>query len=123
VTSMEEFGNIHEGMTNQRVVTVEEKHTVSHTKVPILSTPRMIALMESVSADLVHPLLPANFTTVGYEVNIRHKAPSRLGSEIQIWSRVVEVDGRKLLFEVRVQEGDKLIGEGVHRRTIVAIPE
>jgi predicted thioesterase len=30
-----------------------------------------------------------------------------------------EADGRKLLFEVRVTAGDKVIGEGQHRRTII----
>ncbi len=119
---MKSFENIKVGMTSQRLVTVEEQHTTSHTKVAILSTPRMIALMESVSSTLVQPLLPSDFTTVGFEVHIKHKAPSKLGSQILVSSEVLEVDGRKLLFEVRVQEGEKVIGEGLHRRTIIPIP-
>ena len=42
-----------------------------------------------------------------------------MGSKILVSSEVLEVDGRKLLFEVRVQEGEKVIGEGLHRRTII----
>lgn len=118
---MDNFGNIEVGMSSQRSVVVEEKHTVSHTKSAILSTPKMIALMENVSASLVQPLLPSGFVTVGFEVNIRHKAPSKLGSEIVVSSEVLEVDGRKLLFEVQVQQGEITIGEGLHRRTIISI--
>lgn len=116
---MNSFDNIKVGMNSQRRVTVEKEHTTSHTKVAILSTPRMIALMESVSSSLVQPLLPSDFTTVGFEVHVKHKAPSELGSKILVSSEVLEVDGRKLLFEVRVQEGEKVIGEGLHRRTII----
>ncbi len=118
---MDDFKNIEVGMSGQRAVVVEEKHTVSHTKSAILSTPKMIALMENVSASLVQPLLPSGFVTVGFEVNIRHKAPSKLGSEITVSSKVLEVDGRKLLFEVKVQQGEITIGEGLHRRTIISI--
>jgi fluoroacetyl-CoA thioesterase len=116
-----EFEQIKPGMTNERVVTVEEKLTVSHTKVPVLGTPMMVGLMESVAKDLVQPLLPPGFTTVGFEVNIRHRAPAFLGAQIRIWTKVLEADGRKLLFEVRVAEGDKVIGEGLHRRTIIPV--
>jgi len=118
---MADFDQIKPGMLDERILTVEEKHTVSHTKVPVLSTPMMIGLMEIVSKDLVQPFLPPGYTTVGFEVNIKHKAPAFIGSQIAVWSKVLEADGRKLLFEVRVTEGEKVIGEGLHRRTIIQV--
>ena len=121
ILDMNNFENIEVGMASQRSVVVEEKHTVSHTNSAILSTPKMIGLMENVSSSLVQPLLPSGFVTVGFEVNIRHKAPSKIGSEIIVSSKVLEVDGRRLLFEVQVQQGEVTIGEGLHRRTIIAI--
>lgn len=120
---MPDFDNIHPGMTGERSFSVDEQLTVSHTRVPVLGTPMMIGLMETVSKDLVQPLLPAGFTTVGYEVHIRHKAPAFLGSAIKVWSRVVEADGRKLRFEVRVTEGGRIIGEGTHRRTVIPVSD
>ncbi|MDA2935551.1 thioesterase family protein [Acidobacteria bacterium AH-259-D05] len=120
---MERFDNIQPGMTYENIVLVEEKHTVSPTGVPVLSTPMMIAFMELTSAKLIRPLLPPGFTCVGYEVHVKHKAPARLGAKVKVWSKVLEADGRKLLFEVRVNEGEELIGEGVHRRTIVPVPK
>ena len=117
------FDEIQPGLNAECTVTVEQRHTVSHTKTPVLSTPMMISMMENVAKDLTQDLLPAGFTTVGYEVNVKHKAPAVLGSEVRVWTRLVEADGRKLLFEVRVSQGDKIIGEGLHRRTIIQIPE
>ena len=116
---MEPFDEIRPGMTREHLFTVEEKHAVSPAGIQVLSTPMMIRHMELNSANLIRPLLPADLVSVGYEVHIRHKAPALLGAQITVWSKLVKIDGRKLLFEVRVTEGEKLIGEGTHRRTIV----
>jgi fluoroacetyl-CoA thioesterase len=118
---MEQLDDIRPGMTREHELTVEEEHAVSPAGRQVLSTPMMIRYMELNSAKLIHPLLPAHLASVGYEVHIRHKAPAPLGAKLTVWSKLVEIDGRKLLFDVRVTEGEKLIGEGTHRRTIVPI--
>jgi predicted thioesterase len=118
---MEAFDEIQPGMTREHKLRVQEEHAVSPAGIRILSTPMMIRFMELNSANLIRPLLPADLASVGYEVYIRHKAPALLGAEITVWSKLVKADGRKLLFEVRVSEGEKLIGEGTHRRTIIPI--
>jgi predicted thioesterase len=117
------FEEIRAGLSEQREIVVEERHVVTHTRTPVLSTPQMISMMERVAMDLAQLHLPAGFTTVGYEVHIRHKAPAILGSTVTVSTRLLEVEGRRLLFEVRVTQGEKLIGEGIHRRTIIQIPE
>ena len=118
-----DFDKIRPGMTAERNITVEQKHTVSHTKTPVLSTPMMISMMENVAYALTQDFLPRGFTTVGYEVNVKHKAPAPLGANVKVWTQLLEADGRKLLFQVRMTQGDTLIGEGLHRRTIIQIPE
>jgi fluoroacetyl-CoA thioesterase len=120
---MEVFENIKPGMISEKTVTVNEKLCVFHTKTPVLSTPMMISLMEGVCTDLIAPLLPAGFITVGYEVHIKHKAAAPIGTKVRTWCKILEVEGRKLLFEVRVTAGDKVIGEGQHRRTIIPYPD
>jgi len=117
------FDKIRPGMTAEGDITIEQKHIVTHTKTPVLSTPMMISMMENLAWDLTQRSLPRGFTTVGYEVNVKHKAPAILGSSVKVWTRMLEADGRKLLFEVRMTQGDKVIGEGLHRRTIIQIPE
>ena len=116
---MQTFESIRPGLSTERAITVDETLSITHTKVPMLSTPKMIDLMEGVCKDLVQALLPQGYITVGYEVHVRHKAAAPIGTRVNTWCKLLEADGRKLLFEVRVMAGDKIIGEGQHRRTIV----
>ena len=83
------------------------------------ATPAMIGLMEWTSHRSVERLLPPNHTTVGYEVHVRHLAPSAPGSTIVVTSRLTEVKGNKLLFEVECREAERLLGSGIHKRAVV----
>ena len=83
------------------------------------ATPAMIGLMELTSHRSVERLLPPNHTTVGYEVHVRHLAPTAPGRTIVVTSRITEVKGNKLLFEVECREGEKLLGSGIHKRAVV----
>lgn len=83
------------------------------------ATPAMVGLMEWTSHRSVERLLPPDHTTVGYEVCVRHMAPTAPGATIVVTSRLTEVKGNKLHFEVECHEGGKLLGSGVHKRAIV----
>ncbi|HVS48217.1 MAG TPA: hotdog domain-containing protein [Candidatus Dormibacteraeota bacterium] len=83
------------------------------------STPAMIGLMEITSHHSVEPWLPEGHTTVGYEVHVRHMAPAAPGSTVVVTTRVTEVKGNKLYFEVECRQGDKVLGTGIHKRAIV----
>jgi fluoroacetyl-CoA thioesterase len=85
----------------------------------IFSTPAMIGLMEAASHKAVHGLLPANQTTVGYEVHVRHLAPAAPGSTVVVTSKLTEVKGNKLYFDVSCRQGETLLGSGIHKRAIV----
>jgi predicted thioesterase len=111
------------GIASEQIVTVDRSQAVTHTKTPVLSTPMMISLMEGVCKDLVEDLLPPGCITVGYEVHVKHRAAVSVGAQVKVACKLLEVDGRRLLFEVRVTEGDRLIGDGEHRRTIVPYAE
>jgi fluoroacetyl-CoA thioesterase len=83
------------------------------------ATPAMIGLMEITSHRSIERLLPEGHTSVGYEVHVRHLAPSAPGSTIVVTSRLTEVKGNKLYFDVECHEGDMLLGSGTHKRAIV----
>ncbi len=57
--------------------------------------------------------------TVGAEVNIRHLAPTPVGRTVIATAEVVEIQGRSVLFAVEAHDGDRKIGEGMHRRGAV----
>lgn len=119
-----EFPGIAPGLRHRYERVVDEALLTTH--IPgagVLATPSMILLMEQASHLTVADRLPEGFTTVGYEVHVRHVAPARAGSTVTVTSELKEVSGKKLLFEVACREGDTLIGEGLHRRAIVPVPQ
>ncbi|TMC52901.1 MAG: thioesterase [Chloroflexi bacterium] len=83
------------------------------------ATPAMIGLMEITCHRSLERLLPEGHTTVGYEVHVRHVAPTAPGSTIVVTTRLTEVKGNKLYFDVQCHEGDQLLGAGIHKRAIV----
>ena len=83
------------------------------------ATPAMIALMEITCHRSIERLLPEYHTTVGYEVHVRHLAPTARGRTIVVSTRLKEVKGNKLYFDVFCHEGETLLGSGVHKRAIV----
>jgi fluoroacetyl-CoA thioesterase len=85
----------------------------------IFSTPAMIGLMEAASHKSLQGLLPDGQTTVGYEVHVRHLAPAAPGSTVVVTSKLTEVKGNKLYFEVACHQGDTLLGSGIHKRAVV----
>ncbi len=88
----------------------------------VLATPRMVGLMERTCMLAMWGGLPEDVTCVGYAVNIKHVAPAPVGARCRCRARLVEVeDGRKLLFEVEVTHGDRVIGVGTHERRILPV--
>jgi fluoroacetyl-CoA thioesterase len=89
---------------------------------PVLSTPRMISLMEYASVNAIKDHLEPGTATVGFEVCIKHVAAAPEGSRCTVRSVLREVrDGRKLRFEVEVTEGDRIIGLGRHERRVISV--
>ncbi len=85
----------------------------------VFSTPAMIDLMETTSHRSIERMLPAGYTSVGYEVHVRHLAPAAPGTTVVVTTRLTEVKGNKLYFEVACHEGTRQLGSGTHKRAIV----
>ena len=79
----------------------------------------MILEMELAAQDSTQPRLPADHTTVGYEICVRHRRPTPVGEPFTVTSELLEVDGRRLLFRVEARNAREVIGDGTLRRTIV----
>ena len=83
------------------------------------ATPAMIGLMEITSHRSLDHVLPDGQTTVGYEVHVRHLAPAPPGSTVTVTTKLTEVKGNKLYFDVACHLGEVLVGSGTHKRAIV----
>jgi fluoroacetyl-CoA thioesterase len=94
--------------------------------VPVLATPRMIALMEQAACEALMGHISSEFTSVGSDVRIRHRRPSVVGSSIDACATVTEVSGALVTFSVRATNVEALdpqqalIGEGTHTRVVVS---
>jgi len=101
------------GIKGRLTETVTEEKTAGAYGSGILrvyATPAMIALMEHTALLSVAPYLEDGMTTVGTSLNIKHTAPSVVGSGI---------DRRRLVFRVTAYDGAGEIGSGTHERFIV----
>jgi fluoroacetyl-CoA thioesterase len=110
------------GLKAELVVTVDDKLVVKHMGGEgVLSTPAMIGLMERAGIEAVQAQLPDGHTTVGFEVNVKHFAATPKGQKVTVRAELLEIDGRKLRFKVEAHDEDKQVGNGTHRRAIVAV--
>jgi predicted thioesterase len=85
----------------------------------VYGTPMMIMLMEKASGVAIAGRLPPGWVTVGSAVDIRHLAPTPVGRTVTATARVLEIEGRSVLFAVEAHDGERKIGDGRHRRGAV----
>lgn len=87
---------------------------------PVFGTPFMVALMEKATCEACADLLEENETTVGIKISVSHDKASGMGTVITAHATLVEIDGRKLIFDVdAVEENGAVIGKGTIERFVV----
>ncbi len=114
--------NALKGLHNSVTLVVEHKDTAAvygSGALEVFATPAMIALMEKTCLESVADKIGEGNTTVGIAVNIKHLKASPVGSTIRCEAEIVDVDRRRLVFEVKCYEGETLVGEGIHERFVV----
>src|SRR4030095_8593271 len=92
--------------------TVAEADTavaVGSGEVPVLATPRVLALAERATVAAVAGALEAGESTVGVRVELEHLAPSVVGTELEIAAVLERVAGRRLEFAVRLHDSGRLV--------------
>lgn len=113
------------GLTNELTLIVQQSDTARHsggeTLPPVLSTPRLIGMLERTSHLLALPYLEKGQTTVGTLVNVKHLAATPVGLAVRFHSELVEVDRRRLRFKVEAWDALEKIAEGEHERFIIDI--
>ncbi len=87
--------------------------------VPVLATPRLIALFEAAAVAALAGRLPEDLTSVGASIDVDHLAPSAVGSTVSVTALLEAVDGPALEFVLEATEGDTVIATGSHTRVVV----
>ena len=88
-------------------------------EVPVLATPRVLALAERATVAAVAGALQAGATTVGTRVELDYLAPSLVGADLAVEAVLERVDGRRLEFAVRLRNGDRPVASGLIIRVVV----
>lgn len=110
------------GIKNTKTITVTPDKTaeaMGSGTLPVFATPAMVALMENTAAESVEALLPEGSTSVGTLINVKHLAADPVDAEVTCESELVETDGRKLTFEIKVFDREGVVGEAYHERFVI----
>ena len=105
------------GLVGEKQTLVCEHNVAGH--VDKFSTPSMIELMERAAIEAIQLCLEDGQTSVGYEVNVRHLAPSGIGEKVTATAELLDVDRNRLTFNVEAYSGETMIGSGTHKRAII----
>ena len=87
--------------------------------VPVLATPRVLALVEAASVAATAGKLGTGYTTVGTRVELEHVVASAVGRTVVAEAHLVGVDGRRLTFDVSLRDGDTTAAQGRVERVLV----
>ena len=107
------------GICGKQTITVTEAMTakaMGSGELPVYATPSMIALMENTAYTSVAGELEEGQGTVGTLMNVKHP----VGMEVTCETKLIEVDRKRLVFEVKAFDKGGCIGEGIHERFIIA---
>ncbi|MFS8479124.1 MAG: hotdog domain-containing protein [Micromonosporaceae bacterium] len=101
------------------VTDADTAQTVGSGDVPVLSTPRVLALAEAATVAATTGRLDSGLTTVGTRVELDHRVATPVGRTVVAETTLAKVDGRRLLFEVVVRDGQTVVAEGRVERVLV----
>ncbi|MGH8825899.1 MAG: thioesterase family protein [Jiangellaceae bacterium] len=88
--------------------------------VPVLATPRLLALAEAATVAALAGSLSEGTTSVGTRVELEHLAASPIGVRVSVRAELVGVEGRLLQFEVVAEHPDGgVVARGRVSRVVV----
>jgi fluoroacetyl-CoA thioesterase len=78
--------------------------------VPVLATPRLLALAEAACVAAIAPQLAPGMTSVGTSVSLEHRRASPVGAEVLVEAELTSVEGRRLVFSFIARESGRRDG-------------
>ncbi len=113
---------LHPGLSAEVQLTVTDADTalaIGSGTVPVLATPRVVALCEQTSVKAVENDLAPGTTTVGMRVQLDHLAPTPVGQTVSCEATLESMAGRRVTFTVSVNDARGLVAAGKITRVIV----
>jgi fluoroacetyl-CoA thioesterase len=117
------------GLRGQADLTVRPEHTAAHESAgvlpEVLSTPRLLQLVEEATHQVAEGHLDPGWVSVGFEVVLEHLAPSKVGDTITADVLLEAAEDRDLIFRFDVRDKGSLreVGRGQQTRKIVLMED
>jgi predicted thioesterase len=111
------------GLMGKAEMIVKEEDLVSrlgNSPVDVLSTPRLIQLMEEAAVNAIQDIIPPDQLSLGTQVNIKHLSATPFGMKVTGNAILKEVHKNRLLFLVDAYDEKEKVAEGEHERVIVS---
>ena len=111
------------GLAHARKITVDEPRVISFMgdDCRVYATPRIISDVEYTCREFLLAHLDPGEDSVGTKVNWEHVGPALLGAEVTLSIKVLQVEGRRVVFEANVSDGADAVAHGTHERFIVEV--
>jgi predicted thioesterase len=90
-------------------------------EVPVLATPRILALVEEATVRALEGHLEQGSSTVGMRVQLEHISPTPIGGHVRAEANLEKVEGRRLVFHVAARDERGLIAAGKVTRVVVDV--
>lgn len=112
------------GLKGEGDFNVVEEYTAGYIgsgSLDVLATSGLVAFMERIAHSMLEQRLPEGYSSVGTLVEIHHLAPTLVGGSVHVQCEVIEVDDRRVTFDVQAWDETGMIGKGRHQRVIIDV--
>ena len=111
------------GLTGRASVMVEVTNTAEvfgNAGAKVYATPMLVALMEQASIDAIRSCLLPGEGSVGTKIEMTHMAATPVGMLVTASSELIELTGKKMVFDVVASDETEVVGKCRHERYLVA---
>jgi predicted thioesterase len=111
------------GLIGKSEMVVGEEDLVSKPgsiAVDVLSTPRLVQLMEAAAIEAIRDYMSSDELSLGTQVNIRHLSATPLGMKVTAHALLKGIDKNRLFFLVDAFDEREKVAEGEHERILVS---
>ncbi len=111
------------GLTGKSEMIVKEEDLVSklgNIPVAVLSTPRLIQLLESAAVVAIRDFIPPDQVSLGTEVRMKHLSATPLGMKVTANALLKRIEKNRLFFLVDAYDEKEKVAEGEHERVLVS---
>ena len=107
------------GLSHSMRHRVTTEGSAPHLSVPVLATPEMISMIEFCCIDATKDYMDEGETSVGAHVCVSHEKPTFVDEAYVVSSVRTKIDGRRLTYDVKVENERGIVSQGTHQRGVV----